>query len=89
MTETEWNQSHPSQAAAYIEAWETKQKRAEIKHAEIRFHLTQPHSKKRLQITDFLPAWAKPKPKKLTPEQQEARMRANLAAMAKQKNEHG
>jgi len=49
----------------------------------LKYYLAQPHSKKRFKITDFLPAYAKPK------EDSESKLKAQLMAMAAQSNKNG
>jgi len=74
---------HPDLAHAHIEAWERKQARDDTRLAEIKYYLAQPHCKKRLKITDFLPAYAKPK------EDKEAKLKAQLMAMAAKSKKNG
>ncbi len=38
-------------------AWREKQKREEIRLAELKYYLAAPHTKTRMTIRDFLPDW--------------------------------
>jgi len=38
-------------------AWRNKQKREEIRLAELKYYLAAPHTKNRLTIRDLLPDW--------------------------------
>jgi hypothetical protein len=49
----------------------------------LKYYLAQPHCKKRLKITDFLPAYAKPK------EDAESKLKAQLMAMAATAKQNG
>jgi hypothetical protein len=79
----DWENLHPEQAAAYLKAWERKQAREDTRLAELKYYLVQPHSKKRFKITDFLPAYAKPK------EDPESKLKAQLMAMAAKSKQNG
>ena len=87
MNENEWNQSHPCQAQAYIEAWEEKQKRGAFQAAELKLIIASTFGKKRgggdFTLSDFLPDFCKPSKPKLTPEQKEQRLKSALSNMAK------
>jgi len=74
---------HPEQASAYVKAWEQKQARDDTRLAELKYYLAQPHCKKRLKITEFLPAYAKPK------EDAESKLKAQLMAMAATAKQNG
>ena len=50
---------HPELASAHINAWTQKQIRTDTRLAEIKFYLAQPHSKKRLKVSHFIPEYAK------------------------------
>jgi hypothetical protein len=76
--------SHPLQCASYLETWTLKKKREAITHAEILLCLSAPYSKKKLTVNDFLPSFAKPKKRKLSPEESEMQLQSYLKGLAAQ-----
>jgi len=87
MTETEWNQSHPDQCSAYLQAWTNQQKREDTRAAFTQFTIAASAgvkiSGRRPKLDDFLPEYAKPKRKQRTPEEAEEHLKAAFASLAK------
>lgn len=90
MTEDEWNQSHPEQCNALIEAWTQQQKRQAYRDASTQLIIAQAGGAKisgrRPTLNDFLPEHAKPKRRKRSPEEAEADLKAAFRKLANHTN---
>jgi len=85
MTEREWNESHPDQCDAYIQAWKQKEQRDNARTAAIQ-HITAISGGVKIRgrqprFDDFMVAEKK---KESNPKLSEAKLKAALMAWSKQ-----
>lgn len=90
MTEDEWNETNPKQSEAYLKAWENKQIRETRNQAQLELVIANFSGNVKkgvtLKIEDFLPEWAKPKKRKTSPEESEAKLKAFFISQSKKSN---